>query len=143
VRNISIIVDCIILLFCYLVLVGQVNVDFLPRLNVHGPFFALLVLQNLRSISESVIFSTCCVFLESFLLISFSEINKKAAPCLLLRSYTMPLSNTHRLRKVGIKLSCGAQSEKEFYICSFWLLYLCSRSNLKKSKNVYLCSLIV
>jgi hypothetical protein len=34
VRDISI----IILLFCYMVLVGQVNVEFLPRLNVRGPF---------------------------------------------------------------------------------------------------------
>jgi hypothetical protein len=54
VRDISIIL--VILLFCYLVLVGQVNVEFLRRLNVHGPFFALLVLENLRFISEPGIY---------------------------------------------------------------------------------------
>jgi hypothetical protein len=39
VRDISVIVDCIIISFHYLVLIGQVNVEFLPRFNVIRSFF--------------------------------------------------------------------------------------------------------
>jgi hypothetical protein len=41
VRHISVIVDCIIILFHYLVLIGQVNVEFASRVQCYIQFFLL------------------------------------------------------------------------------------------------------
>lgn len=90
VRDISVIVDCIIISFHYLVLVGLVNVEFLPRFNATlSLLFPLLVLVLLSS--RKVVFLCCsydfdsCIWqpihLEHVSVVCFHCELKNDAPC--------------------------------------------------------------
>ena len=71
VRHMSVIVDCIIILFLYLVLIGQVNVEFPPRFNViYSPFAAALGAASLcyfeRNVIGILVPLLCCTLCCSF-----------------------------------------------------------------------------